>query len=171
MRTLIIPLITLFLSSVIMAGGKKAPPVTITFHTEASNLESKKLTFEVDTPKGKRYMSKSPFIMTNDIVAYNAFVSPHNPEMFGTSFQLNRAGSSRLKMVTGQYAGKWIMCAVNGKVVDMLYIDRQIDGRVITIWRGVDLGMTQLFDNLVPRIGETQEAWKVRKKAEAKAKK
>lgn len=108
--------------------------------------------------------------MTGDIVAYHTFPSPHNPAMFGCSFQLNRAGASRLKMTSGQYAGKWIMCAINGQVVDMLYIDRQIDGRVITIWRGVDPAMAELFDNTIPRIGETPEAWKTRKKAEAKSK-
>lgn len=168
MRLLFI--LTLCLSSLAIAGGKKQAPVSVTFHTEATDLESKKLTYEVDTPKGKRFMSKSPFLVTSDIVAYNTFPSPHNPEMLGCSFQLNRRGSSRLKMTSGQFAGKWIMCAINGQVVDMLYIDRQIDGRVITIWRGVDQAKAELFDNLVPRIGETQEAWKVRKKAEAKAK-
>ncbi|MGJ8674250.1 hypothetical protein [Rubritalea sp.] len=171
MRLLCISILTLCLSSFLFAKGKKQPPVTITFHTEATDLESKKLTFEVDTPKGKRFMSKSPFIMTSDIVGYNTFPSPHNPEFFGCSFQLNRAGASRLKMTSGQYAGKWIMCTINGQVIDMLYIDRQIDGRVLTVWRGIDPAMAELIDNVVPRIGETPEAWKVRKKAEAKAKK
>ena len=150
------------------ANGKKQSAVTITFHTEATNLESKKLTYEIDTPKGKRFMNKTPFITTSDIVAYNAFSSPHNPDMYGVSFQLNRAGSSRLKMTSGQYSGKWIMCTINGKVVDMLYIDRQIDGRVITIWRGVDQTMLNACNHLAPRIGESKKAWKTRLKYEKK---
>lgn len=162
MRSILILLFSILSVSLCLANGKKQSSISITFHTESTNLESKKLSFQIDTPKGKRYMSKSPFIMTSDIVAYNAFQSPHNPEMYGVSFQLNRAGASRLKMTSGQYAGKWIMCAINGQVVDMLYIDRQVDGRVITIWRGVDQSMLDACNHLIPRIGESKEAWKTR---------
>jgi hypothetical protein len=168
MRLLIFLFIAYLSASVSFANGKKQSAVAITFHTEAANLESKKLTYEIDTPKGKRFMSKTPFITTSDIVAYNAFPSPHNPDMYGVSFQLNRAGSSRLKMTSGEYSGKWVMCTINGKVVDMLYIDRQIDGRVITIWRGVDQAMLNACNHLVPRIGESPKAWKTRLKYEKK---
>ncbi|MFC4995579.1 hypothetical protein [Rubritalea tangerina] len=150
------------------AGGKKPAPISITFHTEATNLESKKLSFEIDTPKGKRYMSKTPFIMTSDIAAYHATPSEQDPEFYKVSFQLKRAGASRLRAVSGQYAGKWIMCAINGRVVDMLYIDRQVDGRVITVWRGVDQTMLSALNQLVPRMGESEKAWKTRLKYENK---
>jgi hypothetical protein len=169
MRPLLIFLLALS-ACFAFASGKKQAPLSVSFHTEATNLESKKLTFEVETPKGKRYMSKSPFIMTSDIVAYNAFPSPHNPQMNGVSFQLNRAGSSRLKMTSGHYAGKWIMCAINGQVVDMLYIDRQIDGRVITVWRGIDQSIVDTLDTMIPRIGESKEEWEARQKSKKKAK-
>ena len=168
MRLILFLIVATLATNLSFANGKKQGAVTITFHTEATNLVSKKLTIEMDTPKGKTFMNKTPFITTNDIVAYNAFPSPHNPDMYGVSFQLNRAGSSRLKMTSGQYAGKWIMCSINGKVVDMLYIDRQIDGRVITIWRGVDKNMLNACNFLIPRIGESQKAWKTRLKYEKK---
>ena len=168
MRVITTLIFSLFIIANAQASGKKQPAVAITFHTEATNLQSKKLSFEIETPKGKSFMSKTPFITTNDIVAYKAFPSPHNPEMYGVSFQLNRAGVSRLKMTSGQYVGKWIMCSINGKVVDMLYIDRQIDGRVITIWRGVDQAMLNACNHLIPRIGEERKAWKTRLKYEKK---
>ncbi|MEO1856931.1 MAG: hypothetical protein ABGY95_06150 [Rubritalea sp.] len=168
MRLILFLLIASLAANLSFAKGKKQSAMTIAFHTEAANLESKKLTFEIETPKGKRFMSKTPFITTSDIVAYNAFPSPHNPDMYGVSFQLNRAGASRLKMTSGQYAGKWIMCTINGNVVDMLYIDRQVDGRVITIWRGVDKNMLNACNFLIPRIGESEKAWKTRLKYEKK---
>jgi hypothetical protein len=168
MRLILFLLVASLTTNFSFANGKKQSAVAITFHTEATNLESKKLSVEIDTPKGKRFMSKTPFITTRDIVAYNAFPSPHNPEMYGVSFQLNRAGAGRLKMTSGQYSGKWIMCSINGKVVDMLYIDRQVDGRVITIWRGVDQAMLNACNHLIPRIGESQKAWKTRLKYEKK---
>ena len=171
MRTFLTVLVSLFLVQFAAAKGKQQSPVTVTFHIEATDIESKKLAYQIDTPKGKHWMSKSPFIMTKDIVAYHAFVSPHNPNMYGVSFQLNRAGSQRLSMASGEIAGKWIMCAINGKVVDMLYIDKQVDGRVITIWRGVDSTMLEACNQLAPRIGESEKAWKTRIKYENKQKK
>jgi hypothetical protein len=168
MRLILFLLVATLATNISFANGKKQGALTITFHTEATNLESKKLTIEMDTPKGKRFISKTPFITTNDIVSYKAFPSPHNPDMYGVSFQLNRAGSARLKMISGQYSGNWIMCSINGKVVDMLYMDRQVDGRVITIWRGVDQAMLTACNHLIPRIGESKKAWKTRLKYEKK---
>lgn len=167
MRLILFLLFTVFVTSLSSyANGKKQAPLTITIHTEASNLESKKLSYEVETPKGKRFMSKTPFLTTKDITHYNAFPSPHDEGMYGASFQLNRAGSTRLKMTSIENTGKWIMCAINGKVVDMLYIDRPVDGRVFTIWRGVDENMIQACNALRPRIGESEKAWKTRLKYE-----
>ncbi|WP_018969983.1 hypothetical protein [Rubritalea marina] len=171
MRIFVSFILTLVLTQLAFANGKKQPPVTVTFHTEATDIESKKLAYEIDTPKGKHWMSKSPFITTSDITAYFAFVSPHNPDLYGVSFQLSRGGASRLSMTSGQHAGKWVMCAINGKVVDMLYIDRQVDGRVITIWRGVDSTMLEACNQLIPKIGESQKAWKTRLKYENKQRK
>lgn len=167
MRLILFIFLTIFAANInTHANGKKQAPLTITFHTENSDIESKKLSYEVDTPKGKRYMSKTPFLTTKDITHYNAFPSPHDEGNYGASFQLNRAGATRLKMVSIEYTGKWIMCAINGKVVDMVYVDRPVDGRVITIWRGVDENMLQTCNSVRPRIGESQKAWKTRLKYE-----
>lgn len=150
------------------ASGKKKPPISVTFHMEATDIQSKKLAVEIDTPMGKKFMSKTPFIMTKDILAYQEFVSPHDESLYGMKLMLDRAGTNRLKMTTGQNSGKWVMCSINGQIVDMLYIDSQVNSNFITIWRGIDLGTVKHVNQLIPRIGESPDAWKERLKREKK---
>lgn len=153
------------------AGGKKKPPISITFHLEAANAEGRKLSIPVDTKMGKKFIQKSPTFSTKDFIAYHPFVSPHNGEMYGVALQLNKTAAARLRAVSAAYKGKYIIANVNGKVVDMLFIDKQVDGRVITIWRGVDPQFLTIVNPILPRIGETQKQWKERLKKEKKIKK
>lgn len=168
MRAFLITLITCLAIGNLFANGKKQPPIAITFHMEASDLQSKKLTMEVQTPKGKRFIDRSPFLTTKDVEAYHSFPSPHNPDLFGVTLKLNRDGATRLKSYSARHKGEWILASINGKVVDMLYIDSEVDGRLITVWRGVDPEIIKLCDQLVPRIGEDEKVWKQRLKEEKK---
>ncbi|GAA5494944.1 hypothetical protein SAMN02745181_2768 [Rubritalea squalenifaciens DSM 18772] len=165
--------VALALLSVIpaQANGKKQPPLSITFHLVSTNQESKKLSIPVDTPQGRRFIQRSPFVSTADIIAYHPFESPHNPDMYGVTLQLSKLGSRRLRAVTGENLGTWVVASINGNVVDMLKIDKQVDGRVITIWRGIDAATLGICDSLVPRIGESKEAWEKRRKIIEKRKK
>ena len=153
------------------AGGKKKAPISITFHLEANSMEGRKLSIPVDTKMGKKFIQKSPTFTTKDFVAYHPFVSPHENEMYGVALQLNKTASTRLRAISAAYKGKYIIANVNGKVVDMLYIDKQVDGRVITIWRGIDPKFFTLVNPVLPRIGEKPEQWKARLKKEKKTKK
>jgi len=154
-----------------LANGKKRPPIVITFHLEANSMEGRKLSIEADTPMGKKYIQKSPSFSTQDFIAYYPFVSPHENEMYGVSLQLGKTAAARLKALSAANKGRYIVATINGRVVDMLYVDRQVDGRVITIWRGVDPQFFQIVNHLLPKIGETSKAWKKRLKAEKKMKK
>lgn len=168
MRSLITLLITLFIVTNVHAKGKKLAPVSIAFYAESTDLQSKKFSVEIDTPQGKRFMSKVPIIVTSDITHFHTFQSPHNPALLGATFQIDRDGAQRLKVASAQGRGNWILCTVNGVVVDMLRIDKQVDGRVITIWRGLDPEIEKICNQLIPRIGETDKQWKERLKLEKK---
>lgn len=170
MRSFLTIFLTLFLIANVHAKGRKMAPISIAFFTESSDLQSRKFSIEIDTPKGKRYISKTPFIATSDITAYHSFTSPHNPAMLGATFKLDRDSSQRLKMASNQYRGKWIICMINGQVADMLRIDRPVDGRIITVWRGIDPAVERECNKLVPHIGEDKKAWKARLKKEKKSK-
>ncbi|MGJ8656928.1 MAG: hypothetical protein ACSHX6_10805 [Akkermansiaceae bacterium] len=155
--------------NVASASGKKAPPVSITFHLEASSLEGKKLSIPAKTPMGTKYIQKSPSFTTKDFIAYYPFVSPHENEMYGVTLQLRKTAATRLKMISAANKGKYIVVNINGRVVDMLFVDKMVDGRVITIWRGVDPQFLALVNPLIPKIGEDPKDWKKRLKLEKKA--
>jgi len=155
--------------NVASANGKKRPPISITFHLEASGLEGRKLTIPAKTPMGVKHIQKSPTFSTKDFIAYYPFVSPHENEMYGVTLQLGKAGAMRLKAVSAANKGKYMVVNINGKVVDMIYVDREVDGRVITIWRGVEPKFLALVNPILPKIGEKPKDWKKRLKAERKA--
>ncbi len=154
--------------NVASANGKKRPPVSITFHLEANSLEGRKLSIPAETPMGTKYIQKSPSFTTKDFIAYYPFVSPHENEMYGVTLQLGKAGAMRLKALSASNKGKYIVVNINGKVVDMIFVDKEVDGRVITIWRGVDPEFLALVNPILPKIGEKPKDWKNRLKAEKK---
>jgi hypothetical protein len=154
--------------NVASANGKKRPPISITFHFETDSVEGKKLSIPAETPMGTKYIQKSPSFTTNDFIAYFPFVSPHEEAGYGVALQLNKTAAMRLKALSVENVGKYIVVNINGKVVDMLYVDGEVDGRVITIWRGVDPQILELVNPMLPRIGEDEKVWKARMKEEKK---
>lgn len=154
-----------------LAKGKKQPPLSITFHLEATDAQTRKLSIPVQTKMGKKFIQKSPSFSTKDFIAYHTFVSPHANENYGVSLQLSKTAATRLKHISATYKGRYLVANINGAVVDMLYIDKQVDGRVITIWRNVDPRFISIVNPLLPRIGETKDVWKKRLKAEKRLRK
>ncbi len=162
---------TLLTASSLFGKGGKRPPLSITFHLEANSAEGRKLSIPVDTKMGKKFIQKSPTFSTKDFVAYHTFVSPHPNENYGVSLQLSKTAAKRLTYVSAENKGRYIIANINGAVADMIYIDKQIDGRVITIWRNVDPKFISIVNPILPKIGETKDVWKKRLKAEKKLRK
>jgi len=151
-------------TSSVLAKGDKRPPLSVTFHLESSEIDDAgKFTIPVETELGKKYIQKVPSFFTKNFTHYHTFVSPHPGEKYGISLQLD-----------AQNKGRYLVANVQGSVVDMIYIDRQVDGRVLTIWRNIDPEFFGVINNALPKIGETDKQWKDRLKQEkkdAKAKK
>lgn len=168
---ILLTIFTLLTPSVLFANGGKRPPFSITFHLEANNAEGRKLSIPVDTKMGKKFIQKSPTFSTKDFIAYHTFVSPHPNEDYGVTLQLSKTAAKRLNYISAQNKGRYIVANINGAVADMIYIDKQVDGRVITIWRNVDPRFLKIVNPLLPKIGETRDVWKKRLKSEKKLKK
>jgi hypothetical protein len=47
-----------------------------------------------------------------------------------------------------------MIAMVNGRVVDAVIVDKQIDDGVLVIWKGIGQAEVDAFDSQVPRIGE-----------------
>ena len=151
------------------AKGKKRPPVMISFHLESTDVQNKALVIEANTPMGKKFIQKTPSFITSNFTAYYPFLSPHEGELYGVSLQLNQRSAARLRVLSAQNKGQYIVANVNGKVVDMILIDKEVDGRVITIWRGIDPAILKLVNPILPQIGEDPKVWQERIKKEKKA--
>ena len=168
---ILLAILTLLMPSILLAKGGKRPPLSITFHLEANSAEGRKLSVPVDTKMGKKFIQKSPTFSTKDIIAYHTFVSPHPNEMYGVALQLSKTAAQRLQYISAENKGRYLIANINGVVVDMLYIDKQVDGRVITIWRNVDPKFIAIVNPILPKIGETKDTWKNRLKSEKKLRK
>jgi hypothetical protein len=166
-RSLAIVLIVALLPGALMAGGKKAADLTVTFHLEASAGERK--AFKQLTSGKEVFYRKSPEISTKDIIAFRPFPSDDG-NSYGMIFQLNKTAAGRLSSLSNAERGKLLLSVVNGQARDAVVID-PVGDALIVIWKRIALKEIHLADQHRPRIGEDVKSWKKRLKDEKKKKK
>lgn len=167
-RSLVIAFIVALLPGALMAGGKKAPDLTVTFHLEASAGEHK--AFKQLTSGKEVFYRKAPEVSTKDIVAFRPFPSDDG-HSYGIVFQLNKTAAGRLNSLSTAERGKLLLAVVNGQVRDAVVIDKPVNDGMIVIWKRIALKEVRLADQHRPRIGEDVKTWKKRLKDEKKKKK
>ncbi len=136
-----------------LAGGKKEDKASATFHMETEATDNPKMMFPQLANGQTRYFRRLPEINSKDIVSYSPFPSEIG-EDYGAVFRLKDNAARRLSAVTNFNIGKWMIAQVNGRVVDGVLIDKQIDDGRIVIWKGITLADIDLLDKQFPRIGE-----------------
>jgi preprotein translocase subunit SecD len=146
-----------------LGGGKKPPPMQVTFHLEGSQMEGPNLVFPQPTAGKTVYYRKSPEITIKDIVAFRAFATS-DPNSYGVLLQLKPAAARRVQNIGNSNAGKYLLAVVNGQVRDAVLIDRPTTDPYIVIWQRVTPEELKVADMLMPQIGEDPKAWKERQK-------
>ncbi len=147
-------LFLLCLTPLANAGGKKEETPVISFHVETEATDNPKMIFPQQMPDGKtRYFRRLSDISAKDVVAFGPFPDDLGGETYGVALQLKPNAASRLSAVTASNLGKWMVARVNGRVVDGVVIDKQIEDGFIIIWKGVTLAEINLYDKAAPRIG------------------
>ena len=126
------------------------------------------MTFEWQTSIGKKHFRISSEFRTDQIIGQRPFPSPHSENEYGMIFLFDKDAKRRLSQITTANKGKYLICFINGKPIDMLRIDKTVDDGIICVWRGLMAGDVHKADELVPRIGEDRKVWKERIKATAK---
>jgi hypothetical protein len=134
------------------AGGKAGDKAAVSFHLETEATDNPKMIFPQDVNGRTKYFRRVPEISVNDIVAFGPFPSGEG-EDFGVAFKLKPNAARRLSAISNANQGKWMAAAVNGRVVDGVIIDKQVDDGFIIIWKGISLAEINQYDKLVPRIG------------------
>lgn len=162
-RSLAIAFAVALLPGALMAGGKKAPELSISFHLEATPGERQ--AFKQLTNGKEVFYRKSPEVGTKDIIAFRPFPADDG-QTYGVIFQLNKTAAGRLRSLSTAEQGKLLLAVVNGQVRDAVVIDKPVGDGLIVIWKWITLAEVKLADKHRPRIGEDPKAWKKRLKSQ-----
>lgn len=152
-RLLAVVLLTLCPGLTAQAGGKKGEKSGISFHLQAEPTDNPKMIFVQATNGQQVPYRRNPEFMTKDVAAFNPFPS-QDGEGYGAVLQLKPSARNRLAAITNANVNRWMIAMVNGRVVDAVIVDKQIDDGVLVIWKGIGQAEVDAFDSQVPRIGE-----------------
>jgi hypothetical protein len=136
----------------LMASGKKENNFSVTFHMETVSTDNPKMIFPQTIGGKQRYFRRMPELISKDIAGFSPFPSKVGAG-YGIAFQLKSHAKNRFAAITSTSQGNWLLAQVNGRVVDAVLIDRQIDDGMVVIWTGVTQEDIAMFDETLPRIG------------------
>ena len=148
------------------ASGKAQTKAVVSFHMETEANDNPKMMIEPQVIGGKtRYFRRMPEVTTKDVVSFNPFPSDAGGDDYGIVFRLNPNAATRLAAITNANQGRWLLSEINGRVVDGVLIDKQIDDGFLVVWKGATLADVKLFDSFLPRLGqEGKKPQKAKKK-------
>ncbi len=135
------------------AGGKKGEKSGITFHLQGDPTDNPKMIFPQLTNGQELVYRRNPEFMLKDIAAFNPFPS-QDGEGYGAVLQLKSGAKNRLSAVTAANTNRWMLAMVNGRLVDAVIIDKQVNDGLLVIWKGIGAAEIEAFDAMVPRLGE-----------------
>jgi hypothetical protein len=136
-----------------MAGGKPKAKFSAAIHMETDGNDNPKMVFTLPVNGRNRVFSRMPEISTKDIVSFNPFPTDDGSG-YGMILKLTPNAARRLAAVTNANIDRWMLAQVNGRPVDAVLIDKQIDDGIIVVWKGITLEDIALFEKSIPRIGE-----------------
>jgi hypothetical protein len=135
------------------AGGKADNKASVTVHLETEASDNPKMIFQQEIGGRTRFFRRVPEIATKDVISFSPFPAETGGD-YGAVFKLKENASRRLSAVTSANQGRWLATMVNGRVVDGVLIDKQIDDGIVVAWKGVNLTDIAIFDASIPRIGQ-----------------
>jgi hypothetical protein len=141
------------LSPAVHAGGKADKKASITVHLETENTENPKMIFQQEIGGSTRYFRRMPEVSTKDVIAFSPFPSEAG-DQYGIVFQLKENVARRLSAITSSNQGRWLLTMINGRAVDGVLIDKQIDDGIIVAWKGLTMADIAVFDESLTRIGQ-----------------
>ena len=135
------------------AAGKRGEKASISFHMETDAGDNPKMIFQQAMANGQtRYFRRMPEISTKDMLSFSPF--PADDGSYGLVFRLKPPAARRLTAITSANQGRWLAAMINGRAVDGVLIDRQVEDGMSVVWKGATLADIALFDASLPRIGQ-----------------
>ncbi len=146
----------LALAPPLFGGGKNENKASVTFHLETEATDNPKMIFPQMIGEQTRYFRRMPEIGMKDFVSFIPFPSDTS-EDFGIVFKLKTNAMNRFAAVTAANQGRWLIAQVNGRAVDAVIIDKQVNDGFIVIWKGVTPADVKLLDEELPRADEVNK--------------
>ncbi len=143
-------LLTALLGCLCLASGKKEE-FTVTFHLEADHRpQGENVVFpsRVGDPPRETLFFVVPLIDHTDFAAFKPFKAPDGTS--GALIQLDHGATRRLLTTSASKQGAYIRTLVNGRPVDSLLIDSQIEDGRIVVWRGLSDEVIALLKQKYP---------------------
>jgi hypothetical protein len=149
--------------------GKRPQKNRLTFHIQGDRTDGQKMVFPVPMGNKKLFFRKTPLTATKEIVSLKHFVAEDGN--YGATFTFEKAAAGRIAAITTSNQDKWLVAMLNGRPVDVVFVDRPVvDGRLV-IWQGIKQGEIIRFEYAMPITGESREQWKKRIKGHEKQRK
>jgi len=152
--TALLTILFLAFSPAVFAMGMAQTKASVSFHMETEASDNPKMIFSQLTNGKTHYFRRMPEITTKDVVSFNPFPSDAGGDDYGIVFRLNGNAAKRYAAITNANQGRWLASQINGRVVDGVLIDKQIDDGFLIVWKGVSLADVKLFDSFLPRCGQ-----------------
>jgi hypothetical protein len=121
---------------------------------ETENTDNPKMIFPQLTNGQTRYFRRMPEISLKDIVSFTPFPSDSGGDDYGIVFKLKDNAATRLAAITNANQGRWMITLLNGRVVDGVLIDKQVEDGQLVIWKGATLADTAALDQSLGRNGQ-----------------
>jgi hypothetical protein len=97
------------------------------------------------------HFRRMPEVSTRDLTTYSPFPSEGGGD-FGAVFRLKGSAAGRLSAITNANQGRWLVAMVNGRIVDGVLINKQIDDGVLVVWKGLNLDDIAAIDKTLTRF-------------------
>ncbi len=136
------------------AAGKKETKASVSFHMETDENDNPKMIFPQVVGGKTRYFRRMPEISTKDIQSFAPFPADGGGGDYGVVFILKGNAAKRLQAITNINQNRWMLAQINGRVVDAVLIDKQVDDGRMVIWKEAMLADITLLDEAFPRVGQ-----------------
>ena len=142
------------------ALGRRSHAAVVSFHLETQMEDNPKMITKLIVPgRGERAFRKTPDVSGNDVQSFGVFSQP-TEQTYGAVFRLKDGPRMRLSAITAANQGMHLLAAVNGRAVDVVQIDGQINDGCLVIWKGLTLADIKEFDKVFQRVGENKSKTK-----------
>lgn len=134
------------------AMGNKNDKASVSFHIETESTDNPKMIFAQEIGGVTRYFRRIPEVSIKDMAVFTPF--PNEGGDYGLVFRLKPRAVNRLAAVTAANQGRRLLAMVNGRSVDAVMIDAQINDGVLVVWRGINLADIDSLDATLSRAGD-----------------